>query len=203
MEHIYCSFIISIGFLLLLTQKNKQKGGSDMLNIYNNKLEPCGDENMTSGSWDNKKMCSEKDGGVHQICIKNISKNTPNFSSTTGQTNWSDKRNDDNHCVCLGAWSLYNKKKGKKNSKKNILKCDAIPKISLSDDYISKFSEGWNKWNGLELENQIVDGVESMVKNCSKTTKKNKKNLLENYCKFSKKHKILNKKKFYKNNCKK
>ena len=55
------------------------------------------------------------------------------------------------------------------------MKCDAIPKISLSDNYISKFSEGWNKWNGLELENQIIDGVESMVKDCSKTTKKNKK----------------------------
>lgn len=207
MEDFFCSFIISVGLLLLLTPKNKKKGGSNMLNIYNNKLEPCGDDSMISGSWDNKKMCSEKDGGVHQICIKNISKNTPKFSSTTGQSNWSDKRNDDNHCVCLGAWSLYNKKnnklKGKKNNKKNILKCDAIPKISLSDNYISKFSEGWNKWNGLELENQIVDGVESMVKDCSKTTEKNKKNLLKNYCKFSKKHKILNNTKFYKSNCNK
>lgn len=202
MEEIFCSFVISVGLLLLLIPKKKQKGGNNMLNIYNNKLKPCGNKIMSSGSWDNKKMCSEKDGGVHQICIKKISKNTPKFSSTTGQSNWSDKRENDNHCVCLGAWSLYNKKKHKKN-KKNILKCDAIPKISLSDDYISKFSEGWNKWNGLELENQIVDGVENMVKICSNTTKKNKKNLLKNYCNFSKNHKILNNTKFYKSNCKK
>ena len=79
MEEIFCSFIISVGLLLLLIPKNKQKGGNNMLNIYNNKLKPCGDKNMSSGSWDNKKMCSEKDGGVHQICIKKISKNTQNF----------------------------------------------------------------------------------------------------------------------------
>ena len=60
----------------------------------------------------------------------------------------------------------------KKNNKKKILKCDAIPKIALSDNYVSKFKEGWNKWNGLELEKQIVDGVENMVKICSNTTKK-------------------------------
>lgn len=201
MSNLFCNLIISVGFLLLLIPKNKQKGGNNMLNIYNNKLKPCGNESMSPGSWDNKKMCSEVDGGVHQICIKNISKNTPNFSLKTGQSNWSDKRNDNNHCVCLGAWSLYNKK-NKKNNKKKILKCDAIPKISLSDNYVSKFSEGWNKWNGLELENQIVDGVENMVKICSKTTKQNKKNLLKNYCNFSKNHTNLNETSFYKKTCK-
>ena len=41
-----------------------------------------------------------------------------------------------------------------------------------------------------------------MVKNCSKTTKKNKKNLINNYCNFSKKHKVLNKTPFYKKKCK-
>lgn len=177
-----------------------------MKNIYNKKLESCGNKNMTNGSWDNNKMCSEIDGGVHQICIRNISKNTPKFSLNTGQSDWSDKRNENNHCVCLGAWSLYNKKNNEKNEKKNnkkkILKCDAIPKIALSDNYVSKFKEGWNKWNGLELENQIVDGVENMVKICSNTTKKNKKNLLKNYCNFSKNHKILNEREFYEKNCK-
>ena len=175
-----------------------------MLNIYNKKLKSCGNTNMNNGSWDNNKMCSEIDGGVHQICIKNISKNTPNFSLNTGQSNWSDKRSDNNHCVCLGAWSLYNKKKNlnKKENKKKVLKCDAIPKISLSDSYVSKFSEGWNKWNGLELENQIVDGVESMVKECSKTSKKKKENLINNYCEFSKNHNVLNNTSFYNINCK-
>ena len=202
MSNLFCNLIISVGLLLLLIPKNKLKGGNNMLNIYNNKLKPCGNKSMSSGSWDNKKMCSEVDGGVHQICIKKISKNTPNFSLNTGQSEWSDKRNDNNHCVCLGAWSLYSKK-NKRKGKKKILKCDAIPKIALSDNYVSKFSEGWNKWNGLELENQIVDGVENMVKICSNTTKKNKKNLLKNYCNFSKNHKILNETPFYKSNCKK
>ena len=203
MEKLFCNIIIGIGIILLITSKKTIKGGtSSMLNIYNKKLKSCGNKNMNNGSWDNNKMCSEVDGGVHQICIKNISKNTPNFSLNTGQSNWSDKRNDNNHCVCLGAWSLYNKKKNLNKKEKKILKCDAIPKISLSDNYVSKFSEGWNKWNGLELENQIVDGVESMVKNCSKTTKKNKKNLINNYCNFSKKHKVLNKTPFYKKKCK-
>ena len=212
MDNLVCGVFLSIGLLLLINSNNNEtvKGGktTNMLNIYNDKLEACGNKNMKNGSWDSKKKCSEIDGGVHQICIKNIAKNTPNFSLNTGQSNWSDKRNNDNHCVCLGAWSLYNKKenlkkdKKKKKNKKNILKCNAIPKISLSDNYISKFSQGWNKWNELELENQVVDGVESMVKNCLKTTKKKKKHLLNNYCNFSKNHKVLNQTKFYKKNCK-
>ena len=129
---------------------------------------------MEYGSWDKQFKCSELDGGVHQICIKNIKKNAPNFSSNTGQSNWSDLKSDNhNHCVCLGAWSLYNNKN--KNTKQNILKCDAIPKKSLSDKYVSKFSEGWNKWNGKEVPNQIVDGVNSLVNNCITTDEKNKK----------------------------
>ena len=118
---------------------------------------------MTNGYWDENGMCSELGGGVHQICVKNISQNTPNFSTVTGQTNWSNERGLDNHCVCLGAWSLYNSKGKNKNK---VLQCDAIPKIRLSENYVKKFSEGWNKWNGLELDNQIKNGVESLVKNC-------------------------------------
>ena len=221
MNNFFCTVFISVGLLLLINSNNnlnnKIKGGTNMLNIYNNKLKPCGNKKMSNGSWDNKKLCSEKNNGVHQICIKNISKNTPNFSIITGQSNWSDNRNDNNHCVCLGAWSLYNKKlniekynnkkpkKSKKSKKpkksKNILKCDSIPKISLSDKYVSNFSEGWNKWNGLELNNQIVDGVQGMVEDCLNTTNKKKKNLINNYCNFSKKHKSLNNTTFYKKHC--
>ena len=47
-----------------------------------------------------------------------------------------------------------------------MLKCDAIPKAALTEKYVSKFSEGWNKWNGLELKDQIKNGVETLVDNC-------------------------------------
>ena len=62
-------------------------------------------ESMSNGSWDQNRKCSELGGGVHQICVKKISKNAKGFSESTGQSNWSDKRGHNNHCVCLGAWS--------------------------------------------------------------------------------------------------
>ena len=108
----------------------------------------------------------ERGGGVHQICIRNISKSTPNFPKTQVKSNWSNKRGTNNHCVCLGAWSLYNAQKKRTNN--NVLKCSAIPKYALSEDYVSKFSEGWNKWNGYELDDQIKQGVESLINNCYK-----------------------------------
>ena len=47
-----------------------------LLNLYNKPLKKCkSNTSMSNGSWDEKGKCSEKDGGVHQICIKNISKN--------------------------------------------------------------------------------------------------------------------------------
>ena len=169
------------------TEKEKniiQYGG--MLNIYNQKLEKCGNEYMSNGSWDSNKKCSELEGGVHQICVNKISKNAKNFSQKTGQSNWSDNRNNDNHCVCLGAWSLYVAKKKRKGKqiKKGILKCDAIPKISLSESYVSKFNEGWNKWNGNELDEQIKDGVEKLFDSCY--TGEHKDELRKNYCDFAK-----------------
>ena len=173
-----------------------------MENIYNQRLENCGTQNMSNGSWDNEKKCSEIGGGVHQICVNNISQNTPNFSSNTGQTDWSNNRNNNNHCVCLGAWSLYNTKN---NIHNNVLKCNAIPKIALSQNYVSKFSEGWNKWNGLEIDNQIVNGVESLVKMCyyqnSNESAENLNNLKKNYCNFSKNINALKNRQMFKNLC--
>ena len=86
---------------------------------------------------------------------------------------------------------------------KKVLKCDAIPKIALSDRYVSKFSEGWNKWNGLEMNNQVKDGVEAMVRNCYKTSNPDKKSkeLKKNYCEFAKNHSALNKTPYYKKMC--
>lgn len=199
----FCFFYSFIIFTLVvsnLTNKNKINGGN-LKNIYNQELQQCGNSNMEYGSWDNNYKCSELDGGVHQICIKNMKKNVPDFSSKTSQSNWSNnKKKNDNHCVCLGAWSLYNNKI-KKNKKKN-LKCDSIPKQSLSKKYISKFTEGWNKWNGFEVDNQIIDGVNSLFKNCITDNKIKNKNLIQNYCSFSKNITPIKKTKLYQKYCK-
>lgn len=198
------------------SQKNKSKSReyfqNNMLNIYNEPLQNCGDPSMNTGSWDSEYKCSEKKGGVHQICINQIARNAKNFSYKTGQSKWSNMRGNDNHCVCLGAWSLYNAKNSKANSKskknnshntpnRQVLKCDAIPKISLSDDYVSKFSQGWNKWNGYELDDQIVHGVNSMVNNCYYGNDTKSKNLRNNYCSFGKNVKSLKNSKLYKKLC--
>ena len=183
------------------------KGGSkenfnqnQMLNIYNEPLKKCGTSSMSSGSWDSQGKCSELGGGVHQICVKNIANNATGFSEKTGQSAWSDGRGKDNHCVCLGAWALYSAQKNVKDKK--ILKCDAIPKASLSTDYVSKFSEGWNKWNGLEMNNQIINGVESMVKSCYISNDDSKsKQLKKNYCEFAKKVSALKKTNYFNTMC--
>lgn len=202
-------FIIKIFMSFFGVQHNKVdlQGGSKiekfnqpMLNIYDQPLEKCQGSGMSSGSWDNEGKCSELGGGVHQICIKNIASNTPEFSSKTGQSNWSDNRGDDNHCVCLGAWSLYNAQGNNQNKK--VLKCDAIPKVSFSKDYVSKFSQGWNKWNGLELNNQIKNGVESLFENCyiSDNDDKSQK-LKKNYCEFASTVPVLKNSSLYKKHC--
>ena len=140
--------LILILFIIILSKEsskiqNVNKKDKNMLNLYNKKIEECGTKSMSNGSWDKNRQCSELDGGVHQICIKDISNNTDEFSLNTGQTDWSENRKDNNHCVCLGAWSLYvaKKKRQGKNIDKNILKCEAIPKISLSEKYISNSAQ--------------------------------------------------------------
>ena len=47
---------------------------------------------MSSGSWDESGKCSELGGGVHQICIKDIANSAQGFSSSTGQSDWSNQR---------------------------------------------------------------------------------------------------------------
>ena len=139
---------------------------NQLLNIYGTPLEPCRDiDNIEdiSGSWDENGYCSELDGGVHQICF-NVNQNTEKFSSQTGQSDWSLSRSGNNHCMCLGAWALYKAKQSRNKipTTKNELKCDAIPEISLTENYVNK----WKKWNDNELKNQIVDGVNNLVKQC-------------------------------------
>ena len=180
----------------------------ELLNIYNEKLKPCGNRDMGNGSWDEDYMCSEMGGGVHQICVNKIGVNTNKFSKNTGQSDWSSDRGNNNHCVCLGAWSLYNYKKNKKelsdiHTKK--LKCDSIPNYSLSDRYVKKFvgsnEQGWEEWNNNEGSNQIIDGVESMVHECyNEGNNEQKMALRNNYCNFARNNSKLHTS-YYKEMC--
>ena len=88
-------------------------------------------------------------------------------------------------------------------SNKKVLQCDAIPKVALSTQYVSKFSEGWNKWNGLEINDQIKNGVESLVTNCYDPNDPQTEPLRTNYCKFAKDITSLSSSSMYQEYCKK
>ena len=86
----------------------------------------------------------------------------------------------------MGAWSLYKKQIDEgiiEDDAKSRLKCDAIPKIAFSIDYVDKFST----WNGNELSGQIINGVEGIVEECEKDTddETKKTKLIDNYCNFA------------------
>ena len=136
------------------------KGHETLKNIYGEELEQCQvNKNINNrGSWDEDGFCSERGGGVHQICFK-VERETSDFSSETGQSDWSKDRVGKNHCMCLGAWALY-KAKNKGNGRE--LVCDSIPDMALSIEYI----DNWNTWNGNELPGQIVEGVDNLVQQC-------------------------------------
>ena len=142
-------------------------------NIYGEPLQKC-KKNFNQkniGSWDDSGYCSETGGGVHQICFR-VDDHSSNFSIETGQSDWSTSRVGNNHCMCLGAWALY-KAKGKGDN--NELVCESIPNMSLNPDYVSN----WNRWNGNELPDQIIEGVDSLVKQCY--DKKNNEYLKNKY----------------------
>jgi len=183
-------YILILLIIFLLFDKDDFK--NNIKNIYGEPLQKCQINNDDmDGSWDNEGYCSEIDKGVHQICF-NVSDSTKNFARDTHQKdNWSLKRNNNNHCMCLGAWSLYKAKQNKNKIKKtnNELICESIPEMSLSDKYVNK----WNRWNGNELPNQIVDGVNSLYEQCyEKGNYKQKKYLNNKYIDLTK-----NKKEFH------
>jgi hypothetical protein len=150
----------------------KESFQSPMKNIYGEPLQPCRKlTNDMSGSWDDKGLCSELGGGVHQICF-DVTNQTKNFATDTYQgMNWSKDRLGKNHCMCLGAWALYKSRQKQNQLPKtsNELKCEAIPEVSLTKGYI----DTWNSWNGNELPNQVVDGVNDLVKQCYQKAKTN------------------------------
>ena len=132
-------------------------GHSSLLNIYGESLKRC-KTGTAGGSWDSDGYCSEMGGGVHQICF-DVTEARSNFSTVTGQSDWSVGRVGNNHCMCLGAYALY---KAQGEGDNNELVCDSIPEQSLTSTYINN----WNTWNGNELSNQIINGVDSLVEQC-------------------------------------
>ena len=71
------------------------------------------------------------------------------FSSNTKQSNWSESRLGNNHCMCLGAWALYKARQdaGEISQTQNELVCESIPEMALNSKYISN----WNTWNGNKI----------------------------------------------------
>ena len=175
----WCHYLLFIGILCLCLYQSIEgyttikldntKQHSSLLNIYGEPLHTC-KTGTKNGSWDGSGYCSEKDKGVHQICFK-VTDETKDFSLDTGQSNWSQKRVGNNHCMCLGAFALY-KAKGKGTGKE--LQCKSIMNIALNERYINK----WNTWNGNQLDNQIVAGVNEIMNQCYTVIV----NLLYNFC---------------------
>ena len=64
-----------------------------------------------------------------------------------------------------------------------------------------KFTEGWNKWNGFEVDNQIIDGVNSLVNNCI-TDNKIKNRVITKLLFIFKKYYTNKKTKLYQKYCK-
>ena len=163
-------------------------------NVYGQTLERCRKFNDDyRGSWDSLGLCSEQgvNTGLHQICF-NLNSQTSNFSYATGQSNWSEgrisnSRPENNHCMCLGAWSLYKARQNEKqiNRTNNELQCKSIPDTVFLDEYVGK----WDVWNGNELPNQVVDGMDELVNQCivDADNEDQKKYLINKYCQLASK----------------
>lgn len=176
--------------LLLIYKPPLIEPNTELLNIYGEPLVPCQRYSDDSrGSWDNQGYCSETGGSVHQICFQ-INQKTQSFSSDTGQSKWSEKRisnerRENNHCMCLGAWALYKAKQNDRSDDQtmndqttNELVCESIMDDALSPNYITN----WNTWNGNELDDQLVDGVNALVDQCyTQGTDSQKQHLTELY----------------------
>lgn len=179
MKYFFLIMILFLFFKLTINEGFVEESEEiDLKNIYGDPLKPCKKGLDNNGSWDNQGYCSEKDGGVHQICF-NINKNTADFSTKTNQSDWSKNRINKNHCMCLGAWALYKAKQDKNLIDKtdNELVCESIPEMALEKRYVNK----WNTWNGNELPDQIQNGLDALYNQCyNKTNDTNKKKFLKN-----------------------
>lgn len=132
------------------------------VNIYGEALSECrAAQTDSSGSWMWDGKCTEKGGGVHQICMDKL---PPDFSVNTGQGPWSQGRANMRHCVCIGAWSLYMTREEDPTFKTSVASpfCDAIPLSSLTSAYIGN----WKDWNGIPAS--IVLGASKLFTKCLK-----------------------------------
>ena len=141
-----------------------------LLNIYGEPLQPCRSKGSKDrrGSWNSNGYCDEIGGGVHQICVD--VNQTEKFSESTGQGPWSEGRKDKNHCMCLGAWALYKARqnRGEISTTDQELLCDSIMDDALHERYV----DNWNTWNGNELNDQIVEGVNELIEQCHENAEK-------------------------------
>jgi hypothetical protein len=169
---------------------NYIKDHDTIKNIYGEKLKQCRykHEQGNSGSWSKDGFCDEMDGGVHQICVE-VDK-TDNFSENTGQGPWSEDRQGKNHCMCLGAWALYKARQDKGHiiTTKDELRCESIPETALNKRYINK----WATWNGNELPNQIINGINAIYEQCGTEATVEQKAYLDNLYDTIKKTYMIN-----------
>ena len=138
------------------------------MNIFGTPLQKCRTvEEDRLGSWDKEGYCSDRqyDTGIHQICLK-MDKERLNFSTQTYQNDWSRTRKGNNHCVCVGAYSLWKARQNEQGKmSNNDLFCHAIPETA-----IIKNLEAWKVWNGHEkkheLDTRFRVGMESLYAQC-------------------------------------
>ena len=127
-------------------------------NIYGLPLETCESRGPAAlASQLDDYTCSEVGGGFHQICVENIGRGN-SFSSTTGQSNWSDGLGERNHCACLGAWANF--VSAGENDKS--LKCSAIPEYALAPEYV----QNWRQWNDVTIQGQAKKGLDELYRQC-------------------------------------
>lgn len=217
--------IILIILIIIIIFKNKEKFTvhNTKLNIYGEPLQICksqNDESDRDGSFEDGGYCTELGGGVHQLCFK-IKEESQDFAKNTRQSyNWSadrlckkrdkngnciEKLESNNHCMCLGAYSLYKNRQINNpiydeitTKTSNELICEAIPETVFNEEYINS----WNTWNTNEIPNQIKVGVEEMVKQCSQNISSEQKQILINkYCNLASKKSEMKEGKFYKKHC--
>jgi hypothetical protein len=130
------------------------------VNVLGTQLEECRTNPADMmGSWQDDGTCSEQIGGIHEICIEHL---PGDFSAETHQTPWSEKRANQRHCVCVGAWSLYmtDAAKHPENAASIMPHCKAIPETALTSRYL----KNWKDWNGYPAN--IVAGVGKLAERC-------------------------------------
>lgn len=125
-------------------------------NIYGKPLQTCDPTGGAAGSSQENGKCDEKTGGIHSLCVSSL---PGDFSNTTGQGTWTEAEQGKPWCVCIGAWSLYHA-----HGQDAEAHCDAIPDFVLGPAYINN----WSRWNGKELDDQIIDGINVLWDQCSK-----------------------------------